>query len=142
MTAREEMLLLFDKLRIVMKYWRLKNQIFKWKEEEIEIKVQKIAKEFKTLIGKICLTQMKILRHFAEVLASCNIASLLGRWSKVKLLSVEICSKWLCSIFRNSNRNMFLHEDNYIFHSSLIIQQEVYFYQVFSTCRPKNWNQA
>jgi len=27
------------------------------------------------LIGKIYLTQTKILRHFAEMLVSCNIAS-------------------------------------------------------------------
>lgn len=112
MTARKEMLLFFDKLRIVMKYGHLKkNQIFKRKDEEIEVKVQKIAKEFKMLIGKIYLTQMRILRHFAEILASCSIASLLGRWSNVKLLSVEICSKWLCSVFRNSDKNRGLHDN-------------------------------
>lgn len=47
----------------------LKIQMFKWKEEEIESKVQKIAKAFKMLIRKKS-TPLKILRHFAEMLAN------------------------------------------------------------------------
>lgn len=43
--------------------------MFKWKEEEIESKVQKIAKAFKMLIRKKS-TPLKILRHFAEMLAN------------------------------------------------------------------------
>lgn len=75
------------------------------------------------VIAKIYLTQLKVLRHFAEILASCNIGSLLGGWSKVKLLRVEICSRSLSSIFRNSDKNSVLREDNDIFHRSLISQQ-------------------
>lgn len=43
-----------------------KSGTFKWKEEEIETKVQNI-KECKTVIRKICLAQLKIIRRLSEI---------------------------------------------------------------------------
>lgn len=43
-----------------------KSGTFKWKEEEIETKVQNI-KECKTVIRKICLAKLKIIRRLSEI---------------------------------------------------------------------------
>lgn len=92
-----------DELDSSDKRLAFKIYIFKCKAE-IQIKVQKIAEERRVFVRKIYLAQLKIPRRLAEILASDDVVSFLGRWLKVRLFSVEICSKSFYFIFRNSKK--------------------------------------
>lgn len=64
-------------------------------------------------VRKIYLAQLKIPRRLAEILASDDVVSFLGRWLKVRLFSVEICSKSFYFIFRNGQKKIKnSHEDD------------------------------